>query len=76
MAEGQSLGKRPAVGRNKCHKCKGTGHYCVSMKWKRSSATEQTQHGKQAKRGIKFLENSKTSPGFKEAATVFKGNVL
>ena len=37
---------------------------------------EQTLDGKKTKGGIKFLENSKKSPGFKEAATVFKGNVL
>ena len=46
------------------------------MKRKLSGVTGQTLDGKQAKRGIKFLENSKKSPGFKEAATVLKGNVL
>ena len=82
---------RLAAVRNECHKCNGTGHYranCLvrSRSWSRSrpkegtkqkhsGATRQTLDGKQAKRGIKFLENSKKSPGFKRAATVLKGNV-
>ena len=58
-----------ALGRNGSHNYKPSHHYGLSNEVK-------TLDGTQAKRGIKFLENSKKSPGLKEAATVFKGNVL
>ena len=70
---------RLAVGRNGCHKCKSGHHFALSNEvkiWVEAEVKRgKTLDGTQAKRGIKFLENSKKSPGFKEAATVFKGNV-
>ena len=71
---------RLAVGRNGCHKCK-SGHHCrlsneVKIWVKAKVKIGKTLDGTQAKRGIKFLGNSKKSPGLKETATVFKGNVL
>ena len=71
---------RLMVGRNRCHKCK-SGHHCglsneVKIWIEAEVKTGKTLDGTQVKRGIKILENSKKSPGFKEAATVFKGIVL
>ena len=71
---------RLAVGRNGCHKCKSGHHRGLSNEvktWVEAEVkTGKTLDGTHAKRGIKYRENSKRSPGFKEAATVFKGNVL
>ena len=68
------------VGRNGSHKCK-SGHHCglsseVKIWIEAEVKTGKTLDGTQVKRGIEFLENSKKYPGFKEAATVFKGNDL
>ena len=87
---GETSGEtRLAVSRNECHNC-STGNYranCLTRsrsgsrsrpnegtKWKRSGATEQTLDGKKAKRGIKFLENSKKVSGIQGGSYCIQRN--
>ena len=55
---------RLAVGRNGCHKCKSGHHHGLSNEikiWVEAEVkTGKILYGTQAKRGIKFLENSNT----------------